>query len=111
MTQPTLSEALQRVARRFAERLPDRLDRLEAEAGALSVESPQDKFVELERALHDIAGTAPTLGYYALGQAARDVERRVGDLRLLVEPRSVERLAMLAGAVQALRETTGQRAN
>lgn len=111
MTQPTLSSALQRVAERFATRLEGRLDQLEAEAGALSARSAPEAFVNLERALHDIAGTAPTLGYSALGQAARNAEHHVGLVRLEDAPHSAERLALISVSVQALRESVGQATN
>lgn len=111
MSQPTLSQALQRVANRFAVRLPERLDQLEVDAGSLSARSPEEAFSKLERDLHDLAGTAPTLGYSALGAAARDAERRVGLVRLEDEPRRAERLDMIAASVQALRQSVAQQAD
>ena len=110
MSQPTLSAALQRVAQRFAVRLPARLDELEAEASALSSESPAEEFTNLERALHDLAGTAPTLGYAELGQAARDAEHHVEKVRLEDGPRDAGRLESLAASVRALRETVREAA-
>ncbi len=107
MTHSTLSAALQRVAHRFAVRLPERLDRLEADAEALSSKSSKDEFFNVERALHDLAGTAATLGFAELGVAARDAERRVGDIRLEDERRSADQLAMIVGAVHAVRESIG----
>lgn len=110
MSQPTLSAALQRVAQRFAVRLPDRLDQLEAEATALSMTSSSDEFTSLERALHDLAGTAPTLGFAELGEAARDAEHQVERVRLDDEPYTKERLESLTASVRALRRTVQQAA-
>lgn len=77
-----LSPALQRVAERFKSQLPKRLEALSDQAKSLTGLEAEETLIVMERALHDLAGTAPTLGFTDLGRIAREIERDVQQVRL-----------------------------
>lgn len=97
------SPALARIAERFAARLPERLDAIDAAAAAIDTAAAPDALGDLERLLHDIAGTAPVLGYAGLGAQARATEDLVVALRTGTGRPGVDTVEALFTQVQALR--------
>ena len=74
MNTPTMRPSIMRVAERFAARLPTKISEMEEAAAALARDARSEDAMTIERALHDIAGVASTLGFAPLGEAARRVE-------------------------------------
>nr|WP_281421913.1 Hpt domain-containing protein [Stakelama flava] len=70
-----------RIAQRFAARLPERIDAIDAAIDTLSTGAASETPGDLERMLHDMAGTAPILGYEVLGTMARRGEDMIAARR------------------------------
>src|SRR5262245_41582845 len=93
------------VRKRFAARLPDRLDEIDAALPGLMGEGGEIAAAvhNAHRKVHDLCGIGPTLGFTATGQAARVCER------ILLQPFRGERglteqeLARLKEGLVALR--------
>ncbi|MCW2307721.1 Hpt domain-containing protein [Rhodobium gokarnense] len=105
MAQSPIGPALERIAARFAARLPSRLEQLEAHANALSQETYAPEMEALLVALHELAGTAPPLGYKDLGARAREAEIRLLEIKAMSGPPTDQDLAALRSMALALRET------
>jgi HPt (histidine-containing phosphotransfer) domain-containing protein len=102
-----VAAALEATAARFSVKLPQRLAGLEAECDALTAQTLETGLPAIERAVHDLAGTARLLGYPALGVAAREAEQEVARLRSQREPPTCEQIAVLRSAIRALRASAG----
>ncbi|HEU0070514.1 MAG TPA: Hpt domain-containing protein [Alphaproteobacteria bacterium] len=75
MTLDAYHAQLAEIRGRFAARIAERVARLrEIEGGLAHDDAARD---EMHRTLHDIAGTAPSLGFEALGAEARRVEMMI----------------------------------
>lgn len=72
-----ITAAVEAVRTRFLARFDDRLAELESLAAAAAA-GDEDARVALQRGLHTIAGTAPTLGLHDLGAQARELEETIG---------------------------------
>lgn len=72
-----ITAAVEAVRTRFLASFDDRLAELESLAAAACA-GDEDARVALQRGLHTVAGTAPTLGLHDLGAAVRALEEAVG---------------------------------
>jgi hypothetical protein len=71
------AERLDGVRKRFAARLPARLDEIDASLPQLAGEGAGigGLIYAAHRKVHDLCGIGPTLGFYSTGKAARVCER------------------------------------
>jgi hypothetical protein len=107
MAADEFAERLQLVRKRFAAKLPGRLDDIDASLPQLTGnDSDIGKSVySTHRKVHDLCGIGPTLGFHATGRAARTCER------VLLQPSRDQRglteqeLAQLRAGLAALRAT------
>jgi hypothetical protein len=81
------AERLAGVRKRFAARLAGRLAEIDAALPGLAGEGAAvaTAVYEAHRKVHDLCGVGPTLGFNAIGKAARSVER------ILLQPSRAER--------------------
>lgn len=100
------SAALQRIAARFAERLPERLDGIDRLIALWCSDSSTSQLDEIITTCHDLAGTAPTLGYPDLGVAAQQLEALALDVRRQAAGSSEENISILTGGIRALRDAS-----
>ena len=116
MSADEFAERLELVRKRFAARLPGRLDDIDASLPQLSgTDSDIGKTVySAHRKVHDLCGIGPTLGFHATGKAARSCERILlqpsRDQRGLTEQEMAhlkEGLVALRAAVQSEIQSTG----
>ncbi len=66
-------KGIERVVKRFADRLPARLDSIEETASRLTT-TEGSNYEDLVRSLHDLAGVAPVVGFPEIGAHARRTE-------------------------------------
>jgi chemotaxis protein histidine kinase CheA len=99
MTADLFAERLAKIRDRFVAALPNKIDENDAALPALSRNGPAsvDAVAETYRRLHGIAGTGPTIGFAATGQAAREAEA------IMIEAYRSQR-ALTAGEAISLRE-------
>jgi chemotaxis protein histidine kinase CheA len=71
----------------------------------LSGEAPEQALEQLERCAHGLAGSGATFGCAAMGDAAKQLELTADTLRASVHALSLESLAALTQAVEALRRS------
>ncbi len=69
------SERLSAVRQRFVAKLDGRLVDLEAAVPRLSEPGSIEALTRAHRHAHDLCGVGPTMGFVAIGSAARTVER------------------------------------
>jgi chemotaxis protein histidine kinase CheA len=76
MTADLFAERLAKIRDRFVAALPNRIQESDAALPMLSGDGPAsiEAVAETYRRLHGIAGTGPTIGFAATGQAARAAE-------------------------------------
>jgi len=76
MTADLFADRLAKIRDRFVAALPNKIDESEAAMAAVSGDGPASvEAVALTyRRLHGLAGTGPTIGFTATGQAAREAE-------------------------------------
>lgn len=76
MTADLFAERLAKIRDRFVAALPSKIDENDAALAVVSGDGPASvtAVAETYRRLHGIAGTGPTIGFAATGQAARDAE-------------------------------------
>ncbi|PEQ10492.1 hypothetical protein B2G71_21940 [Novosphingobium sp. PC22D] len=102
------SPALARIAERFSARLPARLDEMDTAAAAVAAGNETGALAELERILHDLAGTAPVLGYDELGALARSGEDMVVCIRVSATRPADESIEKLRAHLRRLRHVAKQ---
>ena len=76
MTADLFAERLAKIRDRFTAALPSKIDENDAALPVVSGDGPESvtAVAETYRRLHGIAGTGPTIGFAATGQAAREAE-------------------------------------
>jgi len=105
MTADDFAERLALVRKRFAGKLPARLDDIDASLPLLTGASSEvgRSVYSTHRKVHDLCGIGPTLGFHSTGKAARTCER------ILLQPSRDQRglteqeLAQLKEGLAALR--------
>jgi HPt (histidine-containing phosphotransfer) domain-containing protein len=106
MDADVFAERLTKVRSRFTSTLESKIDGADAALAGMSGEGAAvvETVAETYRRLHGIAGTGPTIGFPATGQAARDAESVLiaanRDRRAL----TADEITNLKNAVQALRQ-------
>ena len=107
MAADEFAERLELVRKRFAAKLPGRLDDIDASLVQLTGEAADigHSVYSTHRKVHDLCGIGPTLGFHSIGKAARTCER------ILLQPSRGQRglteqeLAQLKEGLAALRVT------
>ena len=71
------AERLAKIRTRFAANLPGKLDSIDDALPQISGEGPAvvEALTTAHRSVHELCGTAPTVGFIVTGQAARSVEQ------------------------------------
>ena len=75
MTSDLFAERFAAVRERFAAKLDSRIDEIEATVRALGREGSQETLAHAHRRAHDLCGVGPTMGFVAIGKAARAIEQ------------------------------------
>ena len=107
MAEDEFAERLALVRKRFAAKLPARLDDIDASVPQLTGTAGDigKSVYSTHRKVHDLCGIGPTLGFHSTGKAARSCER------VLLQPSRDQRglteqeLAQLKEGLAALRVT------
>lgn len=107
MAADEFAERLELVRKRFAARLPDRLNDIDASLPLLTGAGGDigKSVYATHRKVHDLCGIGPTLGFHSTGKAARTCER------ILLQPSRDQRglteqeLAQLKAELAVLRAT------
>ncbi len=77
MKQDRFTERFAEVRSRFVAKLGGRIEELDAAIPSLAGEGPGviEAVASAHRRMHDLCGLSPTVGYPAVGRAARNVEK------------------------------------
>jgi hypothetical protein len=96
------NERLDRLRARFAAALPQRIDDSVAALPLTSADTI-DTLIVVHRKLHELCGIAPTIGFPAVGQAARAAETVLREPANSKRPLTADESSALRGKLEGLR--------
>lgn len=107
MEEDEFNERIARVRRRFAEALPNKLADASAAIPKLTHDGADgiETLVVTHRSLHEMCGIAPSVGYPAIGTAARAAETVLREPAKTRRPLKPEELSAFQAALDHLQQT------
>jgi HPt (histidine-containing phosphotransfer) domain-containing protein len=106
MSADNIQDKVDLMAKVFLGRLQVRFDKMNEAYAQCSADLGDDAgWTELHRLLHSLAGAAGTFGFEALGQQAKQIEKRVEQI-LGSQNRNAMELAQVGEALKHLQSTT-----
>ena len=102
--QPDFAAQLAALRQQYIDDLPGRIDEIEAGWAGLAGDGYGPEACQaLFRTVHSLAGSAPSFGHHALGDAARELEAVIDGLRGGDDPPGAEHDAAVAALLIRLR--------
>ena len=75
MTSDVFAERFAAVRQRFTAKLDSRINEIESSLPQLGPDGAADVLAQVHRHAHDLCGVGPTMGFVAVGKAAREIEQ------------------------------------
>jgi chemotaxis protein histidine kinase CheA len=97
------AERFAAVRARFAAKLDNRIDEIDAAVAELSRGGTTDALARAHRRAHDLCGVGPTMGFVATGKAARMIEQVMLAALKANRPLTLDEMAQVSEGLGALR--------